>query len=334
MSENYLFLKGQRDSFIDFLKGLAIICVILTHNLPQQGKIIFCLWGAQAVPIFLIIQTYHAYNNIFKKKLSFKDHFSSKSVFKVYKRILLPFIYLLIIELLILGLIGKLDIWNFIKAGGYGPGSYYVWIYLQFFIIIPLLVPVFNKFNGISLFFIFVFISEFFELLLSYYHIPDFVYRLLFFRYFFLIYLGYVVCTEKFELNSRNIILSIISVIFILIDNYMNINWEPFIYNTAWKGFHWISYFYTLYIFLFLLRKIYLKINPTRLTLIVEKIGKYSYEIFLLQMFVFGFFPDSILPGINNAYIKVLSFIILTTMLSIIPVLIYKRYLSKYNHNV
>ena len=51
--------------------------------------------------------------------------------------------------------------------------------------------------------------------------------------------------------------------------------------------------------------------------------GKYSYEIFLLQMFVFTFFPS--LDFIGNIYIKVMLKITLTTCLSIVPVLLYKK---------
>ena len=58
--------------------------------------------------------------------------------------------------------------------------------------------------------------------------------------------------------------------------------------------------------------------------------GKYSYEIFLLQMFVFTFYPTHEMQMmIGNLYVSTLIRIFLTTSLSIIPVLVYKKYFSK-----
>ncbi len=328
MFNNYLFLQGERDYFIDFLKGVAIIFVIFTHNIVPlaQNMLLFCLWGAQAVPIFLLIQTYHGYNNIANKNLSLKEYFSKRNISKIYSRILQPFIYLLIIQIFILLLVDDLNIKQLIGSGGYGPGSYYVWIYLQFFILIPLVIPIFKKFRGICLLIVFIIISEIFELISFYLNIPEFIYRLLFFRYFILLYFGYMLSTQEFILNKKKIILSTISVLFIIAEVYLNIDFEPFFYNTGWKGFHWISYFYTTYLFMYVLKKIYQNISKIKLTKVIEEIGSYSYEIFLLQMLIFGFYPHSLTAMIiSNKYIEFILFVILSSGLSILPVLVYKR---------
>ena len=76
--------KGY-DLFIDFMKGLCIIWVVLTHSIPYewQQMIGFPFWGAQAVPMFLLIQSYHYFKH---------DELPSINWSKLFKRIILPFI--------------------------------------------------------------------------------------------------------------------------------------------------------------------------------------------------------------------------------------------------
>lgn len=42
---------------------VCVFFVLLNHSIPLSvlNKIYFCFWGAQAVPIFLLIQVFHAY---------------------------------------------------------------------------------------------------------------------------------------------------------------------------------------------------------------------------------------------------------------------------------
>lgn len=328
MSRDYLFKQGERDYFIDFLKGVSIIFVILAHNLfpSLQKTLLFCLWGGQAVPIFLLIQSYHGYNKIISKSITLKEYFSKQNLSKLYIRILQPFVYLLIIQTLILISTENFNIKQIIGSGGYGPGSYYVWIYIQFFILIPIIYPLFLKFKGISLLLVFVAISEIFELIASYLSIPEFLYRLLFFRYFILLYFGYTLVKHEFILNKTKVILSTFSILFILADVYLNVNFEPLLFNSGWKGFHWISYFYTTYLLMFVLKEIYKNISKIKFTKLIEEIGRYSYEIFLFQMFVFGFYPHRLTSMmINNSYIEFVLFVIISTSLSILPVMVFKR---------
>lgn len=66
MNERIIVLqKDGYEPFIDFLKGVCIILVIITHTIPYEIEhySLFEIWGRTAVPIFLIIQCYH----VFKK---------------------------------------------------------------------------------------------------------------------------------------------------------------------------------------------------------------------------------------------------------------------------
>lgn len=144
-------MAKSRDLFIDFLKGLCIICVILTHNLPPavMKASVFILWGAMAVPLFLILQSYHVFKHGITTSKKFSEYYPWK---KIWQRILKPFAIITLATGAILVIAGH-DPVSVIKeaiyAGGIGPGSYYVWIYLQFALLLPVCLTLFNKNGGV-----------------------------------------------------------------------------------------------------------------------------------------------------------------------------------------
>lgn len=318
--------KKGYDPFIDYLKGVCILFVVLTHCLPLQEYMLFSLWGAQAVPLFLLLQVFHTY----KKGV---DNISLSYDFKkLYHRIFKPFILLIVIQLTLLIFVKQhspnTTIKSAILSGGIGPGSYYVWIYVQFFFVLPLIGVVIQRIRVECLLIMFVLTSILFEVMCTYIHIPASLYRLLAIRYLFLIYLGYMWVIRGIEINKRTVILSFISVFFILIFQYTDINLEPLFFNNDWNIFHWICYFYVAYLFVYLLYRAFQQMGQyLKYRFII--IGKYSYEIFLLQMFVFTFFPSyESMDFIGNIYLAVLIKIVLATFLSIYPVLLYKKYIA------
>ena len=136
------------DPQIDFLKGVSILWVLLTHCIPYdvQDKILFCLWGAQAVPLFIIIQVFHSYKKGFENV--------TLSIKKLWNRIIRPFLFtigVIYVLYLIYGYFTHVSITEqtikFFKSGGAGPGSYYFWIYLQFVLILPIMAILMKRFN-------------------------------------------------------------------------------------------------------------------------------------------------------------------------------------------
>lgn len=131
------------DPYIDYLKGVSIFFVVLAHCLPMQNCLLFSLWGAQAVPLFLLIQTFHAYKKGVDKAVKLPDFK------KLFNRILKPFIILLLFELFLLIVVFGNAPLSVIKSatrsGGIGPGSYYVWIYIQFACVIPIVAWIIKK---------------------------------------------------------------------------------------------------------------------------------------------------------------------------------------------
>lgn len=157
--------KEGYDPFIDFLKGVSILFVVLTHCLPYQDYILFSFWGAQAVPLFLLIQVFHNY----KKQLDKNQH--PYNFNKLWKRILRPFILLLALQIVLQAFLSGdlLDtIKNAIISGGIGPGSYYVSIYIQFFLLLPVLQPILRKIPFKYIILLFTSLSIIIELILSY----------------------------------------------------------------------------------------------------------------------------------------------------------------------
>lgn len=250
--------KNSYDPFIDYLKGICIVLVILTHCIPYtiRHDIFFPLWGSPAVPIFLIIQVFHTY----KKGM---DNVKETNYHKIWQRIIKPFflteLFLIITTLCLRFTTRELDgLFNYfkmiIKFGGGGSGSYYPWIYSQFAIILPLIVPIFRKIKGFKLAVTFILISSTLEIICNVANLPNFIYRILFFRYTMLIYLGYLLATKGYVLNLKTGLLSILSVSSVLLIVYSNLTFSPFLYfDPKWESCHWICYFYIAFLLLFIL---------------------------------------------------------------------------------
>lgn len=307
--------KGY-DPFIDFMKGLCIIWVVLTHSIPYewQQMIGFPFWGAQAVPMFILIQSYHNFKH---------DELPSINWSKLFKRIILPFIiveaiiaiYIFVAYLCGSGVLST-PIRAMIMSGGEGPGSYYVWVYLQFaLILLPLFGWLQKKINlsDITWAVVFIALSEGLEILCSFWHPDRELYRLLAFRYVFLIYGGYLWAKHGVKCNWFTIALSLFSIVAIVLLQYGNFTFEPLVYDTAWRYFHWFCYFWVMFALTTIVNALY-NIQGGVFAEIIKSVGKYSYQIFLFQLMVFYWFPSEI-----NSWV----YMIATTLLSIAPILVY-----------
>lgn len=98
--------------------------------------------------------------------------------------------------------------------------------------------------------------------------------------------------------------------------------------DLQWKGYHWVDYFYTLFVF-FLLVKLYNYIMKSRLSVFFVKLGNYSYEVFLFQMLVFSLISEKRFFFIENEVFRNIVYVLTTIVFSIVPVLVYKEYIKK-----
>lgn len=270
------------DPFIDYIKAYAIICVLIGHTFPYLDYMGYGLWAGMQVPLFVLVQTLHCFK---QDNPSFKFH-------KIFWRIIVPFLivqsvvflisFLLTEDTMLIGLIK-----SFIVSGGFGPGSYFPWIYLQLAIILPFAKKIMDKYSQMQNLFFFLIICELLEILSSLVHLPDFIHRLLAVRYFFLLYLGWTWAKDGIVINWKTNTLSFASLLSIIYFEYFSINDEPFFYCTDWSFHRWPCFFYVAIWGGRFINFIYLKLSPNSIIdSFVKKLAKCSYEIFLIQMVV------------------------------------------------
>lgn len=326
-----VFRKEGHDVFIDYLKGVCILWVVMTHaiNPVIHDYTLFCLWGDMAVPVFLLIQCVHVYKRDETQK--------SLNWNKIWLRIIRPF---LILQLLIfmLGLTVQYlrqklltdFVVDFLTQGGKGSGSYYVKMYLEFAILIPLLYPLFKKNSLVGGAFL-ILLSAISEIVFSYWDC-FILWQWLCLRYLILIYLGFVIARNGIDMNLKTILLSLFSIVAILWFQYSDIKLSPFFYDNPWKRYHWPIYFYVAFMLLFMLHRLH-SFLPKKINSILAVMGKYSYEIFLLQMLVF-YVTDMSIRGfaLRYGYIVYGCYMLIVIMASVFPVLWYKQRINSKIH--
>lgn len=327
--ERIEFNKTGYDPQIDYIKGLCILFVIWTHCIGREelGYMLFPYWGDTAVPIFLLIQVFHYY----KKDVSLR----MPSVIKLWKRILWPFIIMIALMFLV-----QFFIYYNATSGTFtpsfywdrrGPGSYYIFIYLELAIVIPLFALLFKKLPLKWLFVIFVIVSQLVEMICSITQCPDNIYRITFFRYTFLIYIGFLLATKGLELNRLTIFGGIISMGFLYLFAYTKINMEPLFctHLSLWPLCHWVCYLYIAYFFLPFIKYTYIKLRRySYITAYIEKIGRYSYEIYLLQIFYYAtlsIYVGKTLTYVENYSAQRILYVIVSTTICIMPVVYLKK---------
>ena len=202
---------------------------------------------------------------------------------------------------------------------------------MQFAIVLPLLAPLLLRMSIKRLAFVFVVVSMAIEFICNLMGMSMYLYRILFVRYFFIIYLGFILVQRGFVLNKMTVCLSVISILATLFFAYSSINLEPYFYTVRWKTCHWICYIYEVYILLFLI-KISYRILDNKLQFLssfVCKMGKHSYAIFLFQMVYFTF-SDNFRQILH---IRWSVYIVCSVMICIMPVVFYYQLCEKRSTN-
>lgn len=270
--------KGY-DGFIDFIKAYAILSVLFGHTFgPYLDQVAYGVWAGMQVPLFILVQAFHG----------LKKDKATVNLTKVFKRVLLPFFLLEIITFVIALFIGRYDLHSLIKmalGGGFGPGAYFPWVYVQIAILLPLFAYLLKSCGKVLSLIVFLLICECSELLFSYIGIPENLYRLLAMRYVFLIYLGWLWVREGIIINWLTILLSLISLAAIIYFEYFSINDEPWFFTTGFSYHRWPCYFFVAYGFSMILNILWKILSKSKMIRqSVKKLSASSYEIFLIQM--------------------------------------------------
>lgn len=272
---------------VDFIKGLAAISVIFLHTLPRSVLIdtlsVFHIW--QAVPMFLFISFYLGFRNFEKKEDVLKGYYSKERLQKVLLRIWLPLIVIAVLEAVFFLLLGNKD-----KAIGSllcyanGPGSYYVWCYMQILILMPVIYILHKRLGiicgGVFLLIISVLLDYIYE---KYIGLNS---GFTCFRYLFLSVTAYMFLKGiNVKRLSPLVIFSMVYLVFMLYSN-VPLYVDP-ILPDGWEAQTSLGYFYTLCLFM-LLSKLYSKLNTSRLKQYITHVGTISWEVFLIQMVLIG----------------------------------------------
>lgn len=310
MNHTITFNKTGYEPFIDFIKAYAIVCVLIGHTFPYLKASGYSLWYGMQVPLFVLVQVFHGLK---------KEHYSF-SIKKIIKRIVFPFLFIQLIplgyEIFKFGNTNKTII-NWLIGGGYGPGSYFPWIYIQLAVLLVYIKPWLDKGSKTKNLIAMLLICEGLEILSSILGFPDWLYRLLSFRYFFLIYLGWLWVKEGIVLNVKTIVLSLLSMGAIIYFDYYYRPTEPWFYDTAWRFQRWPCYFY---VSTLLCGGLYWIYNKTKgystIGYVSKTLAKCSYEIFLLQMVIIPMMPQldfiknkTVCYGFRTALIFIISIV-------------------------
>lgn len=282
---------------IDFVKGLCIIFVIISHyawDYTERLKLLFPFWIDMAVPIFMVITGY-VYTKSFQKHkiITLEQAYTVDSLLGRIIRYSVPFIIVFCLEEIVFnatGIVhhGFVEIIRDFLVGGLGSGTYYFPLMIQLIFYFPIIYVIIRKydFNGLILC---GFINFMYELLKRAYNMNLDCYRLLIFRYTLVIAYGCYYAMRDHKRNKKlSIICFCVGVCYIIITKYANVYPPLTIY---WTG---TSMWACLYIIPFIGPAIINGISNR----FIELLGKASFDIFLAQMV---YYVEAIINPIYNS---------------------------------
>ncbi len=297
-------MTNTRNRFIDVLKGICVIFIIITHfswSSQERLALFFPYWIDMAVPIFMIVSGY-VYTLSYKKNQIEKveDAFLLKNIINKIIRYTIPFAMAFMIEEIVfvikgivplsVGSIASLIV-TFID-GNLGPGGYYYPLMMQFIFVFPIIHMFVKKYEygGVVICGV---INMIYEVLQRAYMMNEECYRLLLFRYTLLIatgvYLAYGYDTRC--ARGKKLASFVIGSLFIFAYNYME--YKPYVIR-YWTGTSFIAALYIIPIICILVKSCEIvHFFP------LEVIGKASYNIFLTQMVWYGIYYSTGAPSIS-----------------------------------
>lgn len=314
----------ERNRFVDTLKGVFAIFVIMLHCPYETGvfnRFLFPFWVCMAVPGFMFISGYLSALSFDKKEMvGLKQAYAFRDICARLVRFILPYSVAFLLEWCVFRIAGLYQVnmityglralfFEFLQ-GGKGPGNYYIPIMVQFVFLFPLIYLVIKKNKVKGLIGCFA-ANGLFEIIKTFAGMSDGVYRLLIFRYLFLIAAGVYLAVGEVKREKKESVWDTLSIlvglIFIVIFSYTG--YQPKIF-TMWAPTSLMTALYVVPIMSMLLRNCRKGLKP------LETIGKASYEVFLVQMIYFCL-GNKITETFENQYARLFISIIICTMLGI-----------------
>lgn len=298
---------SNRNIYIDFLKVIAIILIIVTHDpwsVNNADLLPFVFGIDMAVPVFMIVSGYNYANG---KHDIIKDEYKPAHILKRLKRFLIPYMFVFLGEVILLFFLKNKEytiktlLVDFVK-GGYGPGAYYTPIMVQFVFLVPILWYIYNQY-GIKVIFL---VNVCFELIYTFMNLPEAMYQFCIIRYFFLISLGFEMKKREDKANRFLAFSFIIGVFYLLSTSYF---YEPIVFK-RWTTTSMIVGFYLLPILV--IGKIFFDKsvlhNHVNNTLTVT--SNATFHIYLVQMVYYYLGVQRIFDGMTHGVRTCLSILV------------------------
>lgn len=282
----------QRNSFLDIVKLTTAVFVVISHfSWTEMQKLSwwFPLWDdfVMCVPMFMLITGYvNAVSFSRRFVVTFYGFYSAKNILNKIITFTVPFLFVFIVSVIGRMILGKGDGFGAIVQaffwGGYGPGAYYIPCLIQLIFIFPVIYRIIadKKENGLVICF---FINLVFEVAKTVYDMNADCYRLLVFRYFFIVALGCYTFLYREKLSYKKALLcGAVGTCYLLLNRYTG--YRPIVF-TYWNSTCMVS---ALFAFPFL----YWVTAPSNKVRFkcgwMEYAGKRSYYIFLVQMLFYS----------------------------------------------
>ncbi len=301
----------ERNHTVDCLKGIAILFIVITHfdNIPNREinslRFLFPFWLSMAVPIFMVLSGYINAKSYARRGVdTIKAAYVPRDILRRLLRFLIPFLPVFIIEQVatrgggttLVSILGQL------LKGGAGKGSYYIPILIQFVLVFPAVFFLVRKYQvkGVWIFGVCNFLFDLVQHLIG---LDESIYRLLVFRYLFVIALGCYAGLIK-EIHNRTCLvgMSFIGFVYIVIIKYFHVN-PPL--TGSWSGTSMWASMFIAPVIIILLQKGTIKSS------LFEILGKASYDIFLVQMLYYYLVADYVYALIGSTIIQLISSIII-----------------------
>lgn len=285
-------MKKERNSFIDVLKGIMILFVIVLHssigdNITDSVWYVYTV--AMAVPVFMVISGYTNGLSYQRKGIdNIEKAYGEKELLSKIMVYVVPYTITFIVEWILFRTlqIYQVDLlqyglfaasMNYLR-GTDGMGSYYFPLLIQMIFVFP---PIFfvvkrKKMKGLLLC---VVCNISFEIIKTAYGLGEITYRLLIFRYLALIGLGCYLAMHEWSnslpLNGSLFVVGITAQYVLRYTRY-----EPKILN-MWPATSFLACFWIYPVMAILIQRVHFHFKP------LELIGRASYHIFLVQMVYF-----------------------------------------------
>lgn len=294
---------ANRESIIDLLKGICILLVCFTHFAwkdAQRRMLLFPWWVDMAVPVFMVLSGYVYEKSLERRNaVNLSQLFAPSEMLKKAMRLTVPVLITYVLTLIWDATQNSeipYDIFLTFLRGGRGQGAYYYPVMMQTILVLPVIGIVVKRYEERGLLLCLI-VNLLYEILHVAYYIPVESYRLLMFRYTFVLAAGcYIALGKKVPLKMPAAMFCCGA---LFLGAFLYAGYEPR-YLIHWTGTSFLASMYIVPVAWFLIRKCKLHFAP------VEFLGKASYHIFVMQM-LYYYTVDSYVYGyIQNRKIQLL----------------------------